>query len=332
MKLANIQTPDGIHLAVMTGRGLVDVTAAGCKLTMQDLICGADLAPLAAPAADGSLPVVQDPVFANVVNPAGKLVCVGFNYRSHADATGFQVPKAPNLFSKYADALVPCGAEVELPPWEVSYDYEAELVIVMGKTAWNVSEEDALQYVFGYTCGNDLSCRESQFRASQFLVGKTMPGFGPCGPWIITADSFDPSAPHSIRSYVNGELRQDGCITEMIFNCAQLISYASKYIRLEPGDLIFTGTPSGVSLEKKDEGDKVWLKPGDVVDIEIEGIGTRRKQMKSAFHPIMKRAGVPQMGLRFSYTRFSALYGQLKILSPDADKGALLRSSLRRFS
>ena len=219
-------------------------------------------------------------MFANVVNPAGKLVCVGFNYRSHADATGFQVPKAPNLFSKYADALVPCGAEVELPPWEVSYDYEAELVVVMGKTAWNVSEEDALQYVFGYTCGNDLSCRESQFRASQFLVGKTMPGFGPCGPWIITADSFDPSAPHSIRSYVNGELRQDGCITEMIFNCAQLISYASKYIRLEPGDLIFTGTPSGVSLEKKDEGDKVWLKPGDVVDIEIEGIGTLRNQMK----------------------------------------------------
>ena len=280
MKLANIQTPDGIHLAVLTDRGLVDVTAAGCKLTMQELICGADLAPLAAPAADGSLPVVQDPVFANVVNPAGKLVCVGFNYRSHADATGFQVPKAPNLFSKYADALVPCGAEVELPPWEVSYDYEAELVIVMGKTAWDVSEEDALQYVFGYTCGNDLSCRESQFRASQFLVGKTMPGFGPCGPWIITADSFDPSAPHSIRSYVNGELRQDGCITEMIFNCAQLISYASRYIRLEPGDLIFTGTPSGVSLEKKDEGDKVWLKPGDVVDIEIEGIGTLRNQMK----------------------------------------------------
>ena len=279
MKLANIQTPDCIHLAVLTGRGLVDATAAGCSLTMQDLVCGADLAPLAALAADDKLPVVPHPVFANVVNPAGKLVCVGFNYRSHADATGFQLPKAPNLFSKYADALVPEGAEVELPPWEITYDYEAELFIVMGKTAWNVSEEEALQYVFGYTCGNDLSCRDSQMRASQFLVGKTMPGFGPCGPWIVTADSFDPLSPHAIRSYVNGELRQDSCITAMIYNCAQLISYASKYIRLEPGDLFFTGTPSGVALEKKAEGPHVWLKPGDVVDIEIEGIGVLRNKM-----------------------------------------------------
>ena len=276
MKLANIQTPDGIHLAVMTDRGLVDVTAAGCKLTMQDLICGADLTPLAAPAADVSLPVVQDPVLANVVNPAGKLVCVGFNYRSHADATGFQVPKAPNLFSKYADALVPCGAEVELPPWEVSYDYEAELVIVMGKTAWNVSEEDALQYVFGYTCGNDLSCRESQFRASQFLVGKTMPGFGPCGPCIVTAEGYNPAEGKKIRSYVNGELRQDGTTAGMIFSCTEIVSYASKYILLQPGDLIFTGTPSGVALE----GGKTWLKKGDVVDVELEGIGRLTNRMK----------------------------------------------------
>ncbi len=273
MKLANIKVKEAIHLAAETPRGVVDLTAAGCPFSLQDLIAGEDPAPLAALAADPGLPLVSVPQFENVVNPAGKLVCVGFNYLSHTKATGFTQPKAPNLFSKFADALVPCGAAVELPPWELSYDYEAELVLVMGKTAWGVPEEDALQYVFGYTCGNDLSCRESQMRTSQFLVGKTMPGFGPCGPWVVTADSFDPNAAHSIRSYVNGELRQDGCITEMIFNCAQIISYASKYIRLEPGDLIFTGTPSGVALEKKDLGDSVWLKPGDTVDVEIEGIG-----------------------------------------------------------
>lgn len=273
MKLANIQTPDGIHLAVLTDRGLVDVTAAGCKLTMQDLICGAELTPLAALTADSTLPVIQDPVFANVVNPAGKLVCVGYNYKSHADATGADLPKAPILFNKFADALVPCGAAVELPPWEISYDYEAELVIVMGKSAWGVSKEEALDYVFGYTCGNDVSCRESQMRTSQFMAGKAMPGFGPCGPWVITADSFDPTAPHSVRSFVNGELRQDGNTTQMIFDCATLVSYTSHYVHLQPGDLIFTGTPSGVALEKKDQGDDVWLKSGDTVDIEIEGIG-----------------------------------------------------------
>ncbi len=281
MKLASILTPEGIHLAAETARGPVDLTAAGCKLTLQELIGGACLKEAAALADDAFLPVLDPEAlrFLNVVHPAGKLVCVGFNYKSHTDATGFTVPKAPNLFSKFADALVPCGAAVELPPWEVSYDYEAELVVVMGKTAWGVSEEDALKYVFGYTCGNDLSCRESQMRCSQFLVGKTMPGFGPCGPWVVTADSFDPDSPHAIRSFVNGELRQDGCITEMIFNCAQIVSYASKYIRLEPGDLIFTGTPSGVVLEKKDAGDSLWLKPGDTVDVEIEGIGRLRNSM-----------------------------------------------------
>ena len=133
--------------------------------------------------------------------------------------------------------------------------------------------------VFGYTCGNDLSCRDSQMRSGQWLIGKTMPGFGPCGPWIVTADEFDASTPKFIRSYVNGELRQNSHITDMIFDCAKVISYASKYLRLEPGDLIFTGTPSGVALEKKDAPDR-WLKPGDVVDIEIEGIGTLRNTMK----------------------------------------------------
>ena len=150
----------------------------------------------------------------------------------------------------------------------------------MGKTAWGVSEAEAMNCVFGYTCGNDLSCRDSQMRSGQWLIGKTMPGFGPCGPFIVTADSFDPSSPKQIRSYVNGELRQDGLTTQMIFNCAQIISYASKYVRLEPGDLIFTGTPSGVALEKKDENEKKWLKAGDVVDIEIEDIGTLRNTMK----------------------------------------------------
>lgn len=278
MKLCNILLEGEIHLAAETARGVVDLTAAGCPLTMDEVIAGADRAALAALAADESLPVVAAPVYANVVNTVGKLVCIGLNYAEHARKTNMPLPEYPVLFSKFADALVPAGADVALPAWETSYDYEAELVIVIGKKAWGVSEEDALDHVFGYSCGNDLSCRDAQMRSGQWLIGKTMPGFGPCGPVIATADEFDIHAPHVIRSYVNGELRQDSLTDDMIFDCAKIVSYASHYVALEPGDLIFTGTPSGVALEKKGDPD-CWLKAGDVVDIEIGGIGTLRNTM-----------------------------------------------------
>ena len=278
MKLCNIQAGGETHLAIETARGVVDAAAAGCRLTMDAVIAGADRAPLEALAADASLPVVAEPVYANVVDRVGKLVCIGLNYAEHARRTNMPIPDYPVLFSKFADALAPAGAAVALPAWETSYDYEAELVIVIGKKAWGVSEDEALEHVFGYTCGNDLSCRDAQMRSGQWLIGKTMPGFGPCGPVIVTADEFDVRAPHVIRSFVNGELRQDSLTDDMIFDCAKVVSYASHYVCLEPGDLIFTGTPSGVALEKKGQPD-CWLKAGDVVDIEIGEIGVLRNTM-----------------------------------------------------
>ena len=271
MKLCNINAGGEIHLAIDTARGMVDATAAGITQNMDGVIRGAGRDELARIALDESLPLVEKPVFANVVNRTGKLVCVGLNYRAHAAGVNMKLPEYPILFSKFDNALVPAGTDVSLPPWESSYDYEAELVIVMGKTAWNVRPEEAKEYIFGYTCGNDFSLRDAQMRSGQWLIGKTMPGFGPCGPGIVTADSFDPESGKKVRSYVNGVLRQNGSTADMIFSCAQIVSYASKYIRLEPGDLIFTGTPSGVALEEKE---KVWLKPGDVVDVYIEDIGT----------------------------------------------------------
>ena len=278
MKLCNILVGAETHLAAETSRGVVDLTAAGSPLTMDAVIAGADRAPLAALAADESLPVVAAPVWANVVNTVGKLVCVGLNYVEHARRTNHPIPEYPVLFSKFPNALAPAGALVTLPAWESTYDYEAELVIVIGKAAWAVSEAEAPAYIFGYACGNDLSCRDPQNRSGQWLIGKTMPGFAPCGPVIVTADEFDIAKPHTIRSYVNGELRQNSLTDDMIFDCAKVVSYASHYIALEPGDLIFTGTPSGVALEKKGDPD-CWLKSGDVVDIEIGEIGTLRSTM-----------------------------------------------------
>ena len=271
MKLCNIYSNGCVHLAYEAGGKILDLTAAGFEFPMEAVISGEALSAVSEAIEAGKGIPVDAPEFANVVSKIGSIVCVGLNYKAHTEGINMKLPEYPVLFSKFSNALVPADAKVELPPWENSYDYEAELVIVIGKSAWGVSEEDAGDYIFGYTAGNDFSCRDPQMRSGQWLIGKTMPGFGPCGPFIVTADGYDPEAGKRIRSFVNSELRQDGSTADMIFNCRKIVSYASHYIRLEPGDLIFTGTPSGVALEGSE---KKWLVPGDRVDVEIEGIGT----------------------------------------------------------
>lgn len=272
MRLCNIKINGEEHLGIATPRGVVDATAAGYKHSIDEVIAGAERETLAAIERDTALSIVENPEYLNIVSKPGKLVCVGLNYRAHAEKVELKTAPVPILFSKFADSLVPTEAEITLPEWEESYDYEAELVIVIGSRAWNVTREAAQGHIFGYTCGNDLSCRAPQQRTSQWLIGKALPGFGPCGAFIATADSVSPEAGMRIRSYVNGELRQDGTTADMIHSCADIVSYASKYIALEPGDLIFTGTPSGVALEKHG-AEQRWLKSGDTVEIEIEGIG-----------------------------------------------------------
>jgi 2-keto-4-pentenoate hydratase/2-oxohepta-3-ene-1,7-dioic acid hydratase in catechol pathway len=209
--------------------------------------------------------------FANVTRP-GKIVCCGLNYKDHAEETGGEAPKYPVLFSKFSDTLTPAGAPATLPSWQRCYDYEAELVIVVAKRAYNVPVSSAEAYIFGYTCGNDLSARDAQFLSSQWLAGKTFPGFAPAGPWIVTRDAFDPEAGRGIFCDVNGARVQDGNTANMIFSCKQTLAAASRFFPLDAGDLIFTGTPAGVILGKP-KGERVWLKPGDTVAVEIEGIG-----------------------------------------------------------
>lgn len=272
MRICSIKVGGETHLGIAGARGVIDATAAGYPHSIDEVIAGADRFALAALERDDSAPIVAAPEYLNIVSHLGKLVCVGLNYRSHAANVALKTAEVPILFSKFADSLAPSGADISLPAWEESYDYEAELVIVIGKRAWNIAAENAADYIFGYTCGNDLSCRGAQQRTSQWLIGKALPGFGPCGPYIATADSFDPAQGKQIRSWVNGELRQDGRTDDMIHSCAAIVSYASKYIALEAGDLIFTGTPSGVELEKR-EGEQRWLRAGDTVEVEIEGIG-----------------------------------------------------------
>ena len=208
-----------------------------------------------------------------------KILCVGLNYKSHAEETGGEAPKEPVIFSKFNDALASDGQEIVLPPWHRCYDYEAELVVVMGKPLYRAeNEEEARAAIGGYTCGNDLSARDCQFRSNQWLIGKTFPGFAPIGPRIVPAEEFDPRTPHRIACEVNGSVVQEDDVTNMIFSCDNIVHYISQFMPLAPGDLIFTGTPAGVILGRP-KGHREWLKPGDEVAVTIEGIGTLRNKL-----------------------------------------------------
>jgi 2-keto-4-pentenoate hydratase/2-oxohepta-3-ene-1,7-dioic acid hydratase in catechol pathway len=210
--------------------------------------------------------------FAPCVSSPEKIVCIGLNYRKHAAETGNPVPKQPILFNKYNTALNCHGGVIAVSKEQAEkFDYEAELVIIIGKQARNVSEADARSHIFGYATGNDFTARDLQSRSSQWMLGKSLDGSAPLGPWIVTADQADGDN-LKIECKVNGQVRQSSSTSDMVFNCSQLVSYISSYMTLKPGDLIFTGTPEGViSGYPKDK--QVWLKSGDKIVTSIEKLG-----------------------------------------------------------
>ncbi|MEN6318792.1 MAG: fumarylacetoacetate hydrolase family protein [Rectinema sp.] len=189
-----------------------------------------------------------------------KAVCVGLNYRDHADEFGQTIPSAPVLFIKPSTSLLGPGKTIQYPSMSKRVDYEAELVVIIGRLAKNVTAHDAFDYVLGYTCGNDVTARDLQPQNGQWTIAKSFDTFMPLGPWIET--DIDPSS-LQIKALLNGEVRQSSSTTNLIFNVADLIAYISQIMTLEPGDVIMTGTPSGVGPMKK----------GDRIVVEIEGIG-----------------------------------------------------------
>ena len=215
--------------------------------------------------------------FGRLFTNPGKIVCIGLNYRAHAAEANEKLPWVPILFNKYNNALAPHNCTIKLPPKEVSYkfDYETELLIVIGKTARNVSEADALNYVAGYCTSQDFSARDLQLETPsvQWMVGKTLDSFGPIGPYFVSADVVGDPNNLTIETHVNGEKRQSSNTSFMIFNPQKLIAYISKMWTLEPGDIIWSGTPEGVILGyPKDK--QVWLKAGDEIVSSIEKLGS----------------------------------------------------------
>lgn len=210
--------------------------------------------------------------FAPAVTRPSKIICVGLNYKKHADETGLPYPEYPVLFNKFPNALSAHNEEVAVPKTTERLDYEVELGIIIGKRAKYVAEEDALDYVFGYCTTNDLSARDLQKRTSQWMTGKTNDGFAPVGPYIVTKNAIENPNNLRLTTKVNGELRQNSNTADMIYSVEELVSYISQYMTLEPGDLIMTGTPEGVIIGKPIE-ERVYLQPGDEVTVEVEGLG-----------------------------------------------------------
>ncbi len=288
-----LRTPAGASLGVKQGERILDVGKAGVLLrvavpgTTEDVIAGRNLPGLHAVLAGadslkGAFVSEGAAVFGPCMTAPQKIIMLGYNYRRHAQEAGVPIPKAPVLFNKYNNALSGHGGKVKLPTQVASkFDYEVELQVVIGKTAQKVTEAEALSYVFGYATGNDFSARDLQFRdgkASQFMLGKTSDGFLPVGPWLVGADLVGDPQKLALECRVNGEQRQSSNTSDMIFSCAQIISYVSRVFTLLPGDLISTGTPEGV-IAGKPEAQQVWLKPGDKVACSVEKLGELRFEL-----------------------------------------------------
>jgi len=203
-----------------------------------------------------------------IPNPS-KIIAVGLNYRDHALEQGKKPPDSPLLFSKAPSCLIGSGDPIRVPPQEGRVDAEAELAIVIGARAWRVRADETDAVILGYTIMNDVSGREAQFGDKQFFRGKSFDSFGPCGPWIVAAEGFDP-CDRGIRCFWNGRKMQESSTSQLIFPPRDLVSYISHQMTLLPGDIIATGTPAGVGVFRDPP---VFMKPGDVVRVEIDGIG-----------------------------------------------------------
>jgi len=287
MRLVTYRTSTGEAVGVVDGEHVINIRGVvpDAPTDMIGIIRAGDTMtakiaaalPNAAPSA--RIPLDKAELLPPVPKP-GKILCLGLNYALHAKEGGNEIPDYPALFIRVQSSLVAPNAPVIRPRVSEKLDYECELTIVIGKQARNVAEADALGHVFGYTIMNDVSVRDYQRKSTQWTAGKNFDGTAPVGPCIATADALPPGA-HGLRisTRLNGETMQDSDTSDMIFGVARTVSLLSDIMTLEPGDIIATGTPSGVGYARKPP---VWMKAGDVVEVEVEGIGILRNPVVDA--------------------------------------------------
>ena len=276
MRLASFQDDDGPAAAIQVGEHLVPVAALDASArTVRGLLAALDDDGLheldaRAESADPELciPLGQATLLAPVPDPR-KIICIGLNYRDHAEESGQEIPTAPMWFAKFANSLTGSGQEIVLPAAHAEYvDYEAELALVIGRTAKNVGERDALACIAGAMPFNDVTARDLQFQNPLWTSGKAIDTFAPCGPALVTLDEIGELGALGLRTRIDGELVQEGTTANLIFGPAELVSWLSRTITLLPGDIIATGTPAGVGASKGR-----FLRDGDTVEVELDGLG-----------------------------------------------------------
>jgi 2-keto-4-pentenoate hydratase/2-oxohepta-3-ene-1,7-dioic acid hydratase in catechol pathway len=283
MKLISYQNGRGSRIAALRGQEVIDLNDADSALPScpKAFLKGLpDVLGRAETALSAGKPVAQPLTWLPPVPSPEKIVCIGLNYADHARETNAAIPSCPVVFSKFATALLPHEGIVQLPKASKKVDYEAELVLVIGRSGRNIAESDARGHIAAYTCGNDVSARDWQKDkpGGQWLSGKSFDTFAPCGPWMVTADEIPEPGKLGIRLRLNSQVMQDSNTRELIFSVDHLVSYISQFCTLHPGDLIYTGTPSGVGMGRTPQ---VYLKPGDVTEVEIDGIGVLRNQYEA---------------------------------------------------
>ncbi len=281
MKLMMFEKGSGAALGLVEGETVIDLGAADASLPkdLTGLIAAGPDALAKAKAAAGKAPASAKTML-GTVKPAlpfakpEKMICVGLNYALHAKEGGHPIPTYPSFFLRVPTSLTAAGAPVIRPKCSIQLDYECELTIVVGKGGRHIPEAKALEHVFGYTLFNDVSVRDFQRKTTQWTPGKNFDSTGPLGPWVVTADELPPGASGlRITTRVNGETMQDSNTSDMIFSTARIIATLSEFMTLAPGDIIATGTPSGVAHARKPPA---WMKAGDTVEVEVERIGVLR--------------------------------------------------------
>jgi 2-keto-4-pentenoate hydratase/2-oxohepta-3-ene-1,7-dioic acid hydratase in catechol pathway len=271
MKFLSFQAGGAAHYGLVNGNDVVDLTP---RLKYPDLkaLLAADAIAEAAHTAKGATAdftlsqITFDPL---IPNP-GKIICVGLNYEDHRIETGMPKHDYPAVFTRWADTQIGHLAPVVKPKGSEQLDYEAELAVVIGKGGRYIAESDAASHIAGYSCYNDVSVRDYQRHASQFTPGKNFPGTGPFGPFLVTPDEVGTLAGKKIQARLNGKIVQSSTLDMMISSPTRLIAYFSQFTHLAPGDVIVSGTPGGVGWVRKPP---LWMKPGDSVEIEIDGVG-----------------------------------------------------------
>lgn len=277
MRLVTFEYHNVRGLGVRSGQSIVDLRQADASLpnNMRDFLAAGENALERARKAldegDHLIPSADVKICAPINNPE-KVICIGLNYADHAAESNMPIPPEPVVFSKFASSIINPGDNIIAPSVSKEVDYEVELVVIIGKGGRNILKADALSHVAGYTVGHDVSARDYQLQkpGGQWMMGKTFDTFAPLGPDLVTPDEIDHPGNLDIRCRLNGEVVQSSNTSQLIFDIETLIEYLSHAFTLTPGDIIFTGTPSGVGMGRSPQ---VWLKDGDVVVCEIDGLG-----------------------------------------------------------